>query len=346
MDKNKETAYKKIIASVAVVVISVLAFLIMRPFIVAILSAAALSYIFYPFYLMILGKFKKSAFMPLKTLAAMLTCFVIILIVLIPTAIMTSILTYELRNGYLFLQELIKSPEWTLPSIPHNALPFKITQENLKGPVIEVFSQLLTWLQKVVKSIPNYILNIFVTVFSTYYFLKHGKDLYEFFKSVIPFSNERYKQIIERFDDISRGMIVGQIVVGIVQGILAWLGFWFLGVSNPVLLGFLTAVISIIPLLGAAIVWVPVDIYLFITGYFTGDYFRAIALLIYGTLVISLIDNILKPKIVGENAKIHPLIILFGILGGIQLFGLPGILIGPLVLTLFDLVIEIYRESL
>jgi predicted PurR-regulated permease PerM len=141
-------------------------------------------------------------------------------------------------------------------------------------------------------------------------------------------------------------MVMGQIVVGMVQGVLAWLGFWMLGVPNPGLLGFLTAIISIIPLLGAAIVWVPVDLYLLMNATLTGEYWRAIALLVYGTFVISLIDNIIKPKIVGDRAKIHPLIILFGILGGIQLFGVAGILIGPLILTIFDVVIEIYKETL
>jgi predicted PurR-regulated permease PerM len=108
----------------------------------------------------------------------------------------------------------------------------------------------------------------------------------------------------------------------------------------------LTAVISIIPLLGAVLVWLPIDIYLFIIGITTGVYWPAIVLLLYGSLIVSTIDNILKPKIVGQRANIHPLIVLFGILGGIQLFGIPGLLIGPLVLTVFDLVIEIYKESL
>jgi predicted PurR-regulated permease PerM len=142
-------------------------------------------------------------------------------------------------------------------------------------------------------------------------------------------------------------MIMGQIVVGIIQGILAGIGFLILGVPNPVLWGSLTALISIIPLLGAVLVWLPIDVYLFVNAFLSnGEYWRAIALLLYGSLVVSTIDNFLKPKIVGDRANIHPLVILFGILGGIQLFGIPGILIGPLVLTLFDLVMEIYRKSL
>ena len=139
---------------------------------------------------------------------------------------------------------------------------------------------------------------------------------------------------------------MGQIVVGSIQGVLAWLGFWLLGVPNPVIWGFMTAIISMIPLLGAAMVWVPIAVYLLVLALSSGEYWRAIVLFIYGTSVISFIDNLLKPKIVGDHAKIHPLIVLFGILGGIQLFGLPGILIGPLILTIFDVVIEIYKEIL
>jgi predicted PurR-regulated permease PerM len=105
-----------------------------------------------------------------------------------------------------------------------------------------------------------------------------------------------------------------------------------------------TAIISIIPLLGAVIVWLPITLYLFVIGYAAGIYWKAIVLLIFGSCVISTIDNILKPKIVGDRARIHPLIILFGILGGIQLVGIPGILIGPMILTLFDVVLEMFRE--
>jgi len=342
---EKLEAYRRTVAMVMMIIISVLAFLIIRPFLVAILSAAALSYIFYPLYRYLLDNYMPK-FLPQKTMASMITCAVIILLVLLPTIFITSVLTYEVRNGYLFLQEFIQAPSWSLPTLPPFLAQFMGDPAQVKALVGDLAGQLIGWLQGVLKGIPNLLLNIFITIFSTYYFLKHGKDIYGFFKELFPLPDGRYKQMLSRFDDLSRGMILGQIVVGLVQGILAWAGFWFLGVPNPVLWGFATFIISIIPLLGAALVWAPIAVYLFISGYITGEYWRAIALLIYGTFVISTIDNILKPKIVGEHAKIHPLIILFGILGGIQLFGIPGILIGPLILTLFDLVIEIYRESL
>jgi len=117
-----------------------------------------------------------------------------------------------------------------------------------------------------------------------------------------------------------------------------------LGVPNPVLWGVLTAIISTIPMLGAALVWLPVVAYLFMVESLTGNYARTWSLLIFGTFVISTIDNILKPKIIGERARIHPLIILFGIVGGIQLLGIPGLLIGPMILTVFDVTLEILRD--
>lgn len=343
-EQSKEN-YSRIVAMVLAIIVIVLAFLIVRPFIVALLSAAALSYIFYPLYKFSLKKISNET-VSRKSLASGITCLIIILIVLVPTIITTSVMTYEIRSGYRYIQENTSISGWGLPALPDNIIEMIGGPEQVKNLIGDITGQLFIWVQGIIRGIPNIILNIFVTVFSTYYFLKHGRDIYEFFKNIIPLPKERYKQILERFDNLSRGMIMGQVVVGVAQGILAWAGFSIFGVPNPVLWGFLTSIISIIPLLGAVMVWLPLDLYLFAKGYMTGNYYNAIALLFYGSLVVSTIDNLIKPKIVGDRSKIHPIVILLGILGGIQLFGIPGILIGPLILTLLDLVLEIYRESL
>lgn len=342
-EQEQHEAYRRTVAMVIALAVSILSFFILRPFLIAILSAAALAYIFNPFYLSILKYLPKKV--RAKEIAALLTCLVIILIVLIPTTFVTIFLTYEIRGGYLFLQSFFQSQP-TLANLPPFLGQLAGYLPQLKELSGDFSSQLFGLAQNILRGIPNVILSIFITVFSIYYFLKHGKDIYNFFADLFPLPEGRYKQMIARFDDLSRGMVLGQVVVGIVQGILAWAGFYFLGVPNPVLWGFLTAIISIIPLLGAALVWVPIALYLLINATMTGEYWRAISLLVYGTFVISLIDNFLKPKIVGDRANIHPLVILFGILGGIQLFGIPGILIGPLILTIFDVVIEIYKETL
>lgn len=338
-EEERLEAYRRNVVIFAAVIILILSFMIIRPFIIAILSAAALAYIFYPMYLMLMKKTHPK-------IASLITCITIILLVLIPMAFITFIVTLEVRSWYVFLKEYLNGHQ-----VLSNGLPPFLSQwsgylPQFKEIAADLAGQLIGLLQNIIRGVPHVILNIFITIFSIYYFLVHGRDIYRFFSGLVPISEARYKQILMRFDDLSRGMIMGQIVVGIIQGLLAWAGFLFLQVPNTVLLAVLTAVISIIPLLGAAIVWVPVAGYLFLIGMGTGEYWRAIALLLYGTFVISLVDNFLKPKIVGDHAKIHPLIILFGILGGLQLFGLPGILIGPLVLTIFDVVIEIYKEAL
>jgi predicted PurR-regulated permease PerM len=342
-EEQRHEAYRRTVAVIVAVVVILLAFLIIRPFLVAILSAAALAYIFYPLYLNILRYLPKR--LRAKELGSILTCIFIVLLVLVPTVFVTLVLTAEIKSGYLFLQDFLLDQQ-LFSNLPPFLGQWSGYLPQFREIATDLASQLIGVLQNILKGVPSVILNIFITVFSMYYFLKHGKDLYKFFSELVPLPEGRYKQILLRFDDLSRGMIMGQIVVGLVQGVLAWLGFWVLGIPNPVLLGFLTAIISIIPLLGAAIVWVPVDLYLLLVAFSTGEYWRPLALLIYGMFVISLIDNIMKPKIVGDRAKIHPLIILFGILGGIQLFGIAGILIGPLILTIFDVVIEIYKESL
>jgi predicted PurR-regulated permease PerM len=334
-------AYRRTVTIIAIVIVLVLSFMIVRPFLIAIISAAVLAYLFYPVY-QYLSK-HIPGFLPRETLAGMIICLLVILIILIPTAFITGILTNEIRNGYLFFQKVITSPDFKidLPPVMGQRLG-DISQ--YREQIANFGIQIIGWLQAVVKGIPNLVLNIFIAIFSLYFFLKGGKNIYGFLQDFFPLPEGRYKQIFSRFDDLSRGMILGQIVVGIIHGFLSWMAYAVLGVPNPVLWAFLTAIISIIPLMGAGLVWFPVAVYLFISGYAVGTYWKGFALFAYGLLVMSTIDNVLKPKIIGERARIHPLIILFGILGGIQLMGLPGIIIGPLILALFDVVMGIFRE--
>jgi predicted PurR-regulated permease PerM len=303
-----------------------------------------LAFIFYPVYGKLLKYIPK--WLPAKTTASLITCLIIVLLVMIPLIFVIILLTSEVREGYLFLQQFFSTSEGQLAGLPPVIGTWFAKYPYLKTLAGDLANQLIGLMQGVIKGVPNAALNIFVTAFSMYYFLKHGRELFDFVTALFPLAEGRQKQILKRFNDLSRGTILGQVVIAILQGILAGIGFAVLGVPNPVLWGTVTAIISTIPLLGAAIVWIPIMVYLFILASVNGEYWKAYSLLVYGTLVISTIDNILKPKIVGGSAKVHPLVILLGILGGIQLFGVLGIIIGPLFLTIFDVVLEIYKESI
>ena len=334
-------AYRRTIAIIMVVVFLALAFMVIRPFLVAIIGAAVLAYLFYPVYKYLRDRLP--AFLPRETLAAIATCFLIILIVLIPMGSITGLLTAEIRGGYLYFQKIVSAPDFRFD------LPPVISQRvgdisQYQAQIANFGGQLIGWLQQVVRGIPNVFLNILITIFSVYFFLKGGHNINVFLQDVFPLPAGRYKQIFSRLDDLSRGMLLGQIVVGVIHGFLSWGAYAVLGVPSPVLWAFLTAIISIIPVLGAGLVWFPIALTLFICGLTVGTYWKGIALLVYGLLVLSTIDNVLKPKIIGDRSRIHPLVILFGILGGIQFIGLPGIIIGPLVLGLVDVVMGIFRE--
>lgn len=335
--------YRRMVAIFAVIVVLVLSFMIIRPFLVPIISGAVLAYLFYPIYKFMAQRLPKV--LPGETISAILTCLLIILIVLIPMASITGLLTSEIREGYIFLNRVLNSPDFNLnidiPPIFGQRIG-DISQ--YKDEIVSFGVQVIGWLQNVAKAIPNVFFTIFLTIFSIYFFLKGARNIYAFFQDFFPLPAGRYKQILERLDDLSRGMIIGQIVVGIIHGFLAWFAYSFLGVPNPVLWAFLTAIISIIPVLGASIVWFPVAVYLFVSGLPGGVYWKGIVLFLYGLLLMSTMDNILKPKIIGQRSRIHPLVILFGILGGVQLIGLPGIIFGPLILGLLDVVMSIFRE--
>ncbi|MFH1390546.1 MAG: AI-2E family transporter [Candidatus Margulisiibacteriota bacterium] len=343
-EKERIESYRRTAVISLVVIVLILSFLIVRPFLVSLMSAAALAFIFYPLYRFLA---RSLGFMPFgKKAASLLTCLIILSVVLIPSIFIGVLLSSEVKSVYRFIQTVISAPQFQLENLPPVFTQIGQILPHLKSGAADIVGQLFGVLQDILKVIPNILLHIFITIFSIYYFLVHGTDLYKFFADLFPISEKRYKEIIDRFDSLSRGVIIGQVFVGIIQGFLAWLGFFILGVPSPILWGSLTAIISMIPLFGAALVWGPIDIYLFLVGAMTGNYLPAILLLLYGVFVISLIDNILKPKIVGDNSNVHPLIVLFGIIGGIQLFGVAGIIIGPLILTIFDVVIEIFKEAL
>jgi predicted PurR-regulated permease PerM len=156
-----------------------------------------------------------------------------------------------------------------------------------------------------------------------------------------PLRDEHEQLLIQSFISISRATIKGTLIVGVVQGMLGGLAFLVLGVPSPIFWGTVMTVLSIIPLIGPGIVWFPAGVILILSG----DVFGGTALLIFGFIVISFIDNILRPKLVGRDTEMHPLLVFFAIIGGIVLFGVFGFLIGPVIMSLFLALSKIYASE-
>jgi len=186
----------------------------------------------------------------------------------------------------------------------------------------------------------SFVVNFLLMTFAIFFMLIDGPRFLQKGKDFLPFNEDQKHNLAEQIHGIVVSTIYGGVIVGLIQGIVAGVSFAILGFKSPVLWGFITAIASFIPILGAFAIWGPAVLYLFATG----ATYKAVALLVVGAFGISMVDNILKPVIIGNRVKMPMLVILFSVLGGIKLFGLIGLIMGPLVIALFVSVLEIFRN--
>ena len=187
----------------------------------------------------------------------------------------------------------------------------------------------------------SFLLNLFIMLYAMFYFLRDGRQMLEKIFYYTPLNHEDEVRVVERLISVTRATIKGTLLIGIIQGTLAGIGFWVAGIDGAAFWGTVMAVLSVVPGIGAALVWVPAVIYLFIVGHSLA----ATLLLAWCAAGVGTIDNMLRPKLVGKDAKMPDLLILLGTLGGLFFFGPIGFIIGPLVCGLFLTVWDIYGAT-
>jgi predicted PurR-regulated permease PerM len=316
-----------------VVVLFLLAALIIKPLIYSLISAILLAYIFYPVYKWILKRVRY------ENLAAIIVCLLLLLIVLAPMVFILTSLIHQVINVYLTLQTINFQDFFAANIAPSSELT-KIIGSYLNDSIPKLIGFFISKLSDFVLDLPAILIQIFVALFVFFFCLRDGKKALENIKSISPFSKEVEDKFFRKFKDITNSVLLGQLVVGIVQGLAAGIGYFIFGVHNALFLTLLTVLVAIIPFIGAWLVWVPVDIYLFIIG----DKGAGIGLLIYGLFIVSWIDNIVRPLIVSKRADMNSAIVIVGMLGGLFAFGILGLIIGPLILGYILLVLEIYKK--
>lgn len=187
----------------------------------------------------------------------------------------------------------------------------------------------------------GFLLNLFVMLYLLFFLFRDGDSLLRTIKRSVPLHPDTTSAFIERFDVVIRATVKGNMIVALIQGALGGLIFWILGIQGPVLWGAVMALFSLLPAVGPALIWLPVAIYLIATGNVT----RGIILIAFGAIVIGLIDNLLRPVLVGKDTKMPDYLILISTLGGIAVFGINGFVIGPLIAALFISAWEIYTRN-
>ncbi len=187
----------------------------------------------------------------------------------------------------------------------------------------------------------SFILQLFVCLYAMFFFLVDGQGILRQILYYIPLDAGDEAQLLERFVSVTRATLKGSLLIGVLQGTLAGLAFWVCGVPAPAFWGTVMVVLSIIPAIGAALIWIPAVIFLFATG----ESGNAIGLLAWCAIVVSTVDNFLRPRLIGRDARMSDLLILLSTLGGISVFGALGFIVGPIIAALFVTVWHIYGDA-
>jgi predicted PurR-regulated permease PerM len=200
---------------------------------------------------------------------------------------------------------------------------------------------LVTFASRMTATTAAFLLNLFVMLYAMFFFFKDGHKILERIFYYLPLNDEDETRMLARFTSITRATVKGTLVIGIIQGALAGIAFWVAGIEGAALWGTIMTILSIIPGIGAALVWVPAVIILFVTG----QSLTATLLAAWCAAVVGTVDNFLRPMLVGRDAKMPDLLILIGTLGGLFLFGPMGFIVGPIVCGLFLTVWDIYGAT-
>ncbi len=291
-------------------------------------------------------------------LAAAFTTIIDLLAFLIPFAILLLFLITELDSLYRFLQGRVASG----PAPPMQeriwAIPFLAPILDYLQPVLahvrfDVNEVLLPALQNLAQSLVegttklatvslSVLVKLLLMILVLFFVYRDGERFLRFFWSLLPLVETRKAMLQKTVGDTLLAVIYGIFLTAVLQGILGGIGYWIAGLRSPVLLGFLTAFSSIVPVVGTTLVWLPAGIFLLLRG----ELFGGIFLLIWGLVVVGTSDNIIRPLAIGSRGKIHFLVVLFGVLGGLATFGFVGLIIGPIVLVLFSSITATFREIL
>ena len=322
-----------------------LSYQIISPFLVPIAWAVVFSIVFYPVYAFI------SRHIKVKSIASSITVLLIFVVIIAPVSCLSIILIGELQKvgdytnsgGLDFFRELydkiITSPQYEKISSligEHNMPTADMIMDNMK----KIGKILVENLSIRITNIISAAINFLLMIFTLFFLFRDGPGFLNKVRDYMPFSDEQKSRLTKQVKDMVASTVYGGVTVAMIQGFLGGLAFYVIGCTSPVLWGIVMSIVSFIPLLGTLGVWGPAAIYLLMRG----EYLTGIGLILYGTFVIGLVDNFLRPMLIGSRTKMPTIIIFFSVLGGIEAFGIIGLIMGPLIMAVFISVFEIFRH--
>ncbi len=316
--------------------ISIAFFWLIKPYLLAVFWAITLALMFRPLHQKILHRVGER-----RNLAGSLTLMTIILLVIIPTffvgqaVVDQSVRTFEkIESGEIDIQARIDQVKAQLPLVDRflNRLGVDSGQakSSFNDAMTETAKQVSSKLLSVTQDVVGFVIEFALMLYILFFFLRDGRTLLVKIIEVLPIGDDKELQLLQRFESVTRATVRGSLVIAIVQGSIGGLLFWSVGISSSALWGVLMTLLSLLPL-GSGIIWIPAGI-MFLSQ---GAYGKGIFVLLVGGLVIGLIDNLLRPRLVGNDTKMPDYLVLLSTLGGLAWFGVSGFIIGPLIAALF-----------
>lgn len=312
-------------------------FMLLLDFLQPVFWAAVLAVIFHPVHLRLMKVVGSR-----RTLAALLNLLVIIVTVIIPAWFIAyavvneaTLLYTRIQSGEIDLSTVVDWARTTLPVVSDFLDGIGVTPEDIDARLSSfaltssqyIGSFAVSTGQNVVRFSVLFLLMLYVLFF----FIRDGDELLELLIVALPFGDERERALLSKFAEVSRATVKGTLLIGLIQGALGGTIFWLLGIQGAVFWGVVMVVLSLLPVVGASLVWGPTALLMLATG----EYINAAVLVLFGVFIIGLIDNVLRPILIGRDTRMPDYLILLSTLGGLSVFGPSGFVIGPIVAALF-----------
>jgi predicted PurR-regulated permease PerM len=326
----------------ALFVASLLAFgRIMLPFLTPVLIGGFLVVLFLPVHRKLLGWVG-----PRPSLAAGLSTALLLLLIVIPLSVVTFVVARELLVVLESARVLLADAAFrdaVAARLPDGLVAVLLAEADSQRSqaVLAAVASSAGLVKNLLGAGTVLALDVFLMAVTTYYFFLDGRRLFSEVTRLVPIDRRYVDAFAKEFRDVAYAIVYGNSLTSVLQGAVGLFGLWLAGVPHPAVWGVAMAVVALVPIGGTALVWVPISCVLLLTG----KYAEGLFLLGWGTLVVSTLDNFLRPRLCGARMTLHPLLVFLSIFGGLAVFGLKGLLIGPLIASLFMTMVRIYRRD-
>lgn len=343
---HSEDRFRRAFLLALVLAISIAFVAMIWSFLLTILLAAIFSGVLYPVYRRLLPRVGDR-----RPLAAALTVLVGLVVIVVPLLVVAGLVTNEAINVSNAVAPRVKELVSQPSELQHllERLPFYERIAPYRAQIFERTGELVGNLGKfLVASLSNttrgtvsFLFDFFMMLYTMFFLLMDGPALLKTGLRVLPLREVEKEQMLDRFVSVTRATLRGTLVIGVLQGMLAGFAFWVAGIEGALFWGTVMVVLSVLPVVGGALVWVPAAIFLAVTG----AWVKAIGLTLFCALVVGSVDNVLRPRLVGRDTQMHDLMILFSTLGGLIVFGPIGFIVGPILAALFVTSWEIFAVA-